>query len=1138
MKKELPFEKYKTHLFDYLRLHGINAESGQMICCPWHDDPTPSLSFFTDSDGFPRFKCFGCGKQGDIYSAVEFCEGITDAKKQFEEIENIFGTGGDISKQFVPPPKKEKYQFVPDREKLAKLQKWLDGLEHKKENILSYFRTRAEYKTAGEQSSYPLNPYELERLASFFYWWPGASQAVAEFGNTFLFSAGVPYKKSKNGSRIVEEFQSAEDFPKEGAAGKIYLEQKTDTCFFWNETSKSYEKAKEDPREVAWWHSGILAKSPDGMKLLYMNEKDFESMKVNPRTGVSFFPIPGELPTEKPIVLMEGEIDAILCQSIGIGNAFSMGGLGNLSVPKIKKFLIPKKIPEIILFADNDKAPKCQSQKAFGMMPYAEGDAVVQTVPEKLLEAGFEGKIKVTSLPSECPYKDPDDAIRNGKRQLVFDAIANALDYVAPKKPEKKTAKKEAEKAQPKKIRGTVYQEWDTIPLKFYKSLLKKFKWSNLQEEDKKPFICAAYKACKEDGALDALISFTNNDFDKEAIEKASELSATPFYLLELGEKYELSKFIIDKLEEHLVPAKEILRIFKIEETVVPVDYEAMAENENLIAFIEKKDNFFAACVIADATDGNIIYVENEKAHYAFRGVAWERLPGLAVEAHKILQNILLTYLEKNLSQKDVINRILKQIGSRRFRLDLVKDFNEFRGQTYREDIMFDSVPIQATLTLQDGVIDFSGDKLIYRKANRDEYRRSVLPYTIAQVKKAGRPEKFLKLIDGDFEKPNIETLKRNSVTTVKTLLYYLSLIQSRNTQYKYGGFFLGHGGTGKSTLCSLIDAIYSEDCVQLQNEILISVGKHFQASNGPTPEIAKLEGKLIAFVQETPKDGRLNTNTFKLLTGGDKLSARKLNREPHEFFPTAQILISSNNSPDFEHGDDAAIKRMIIFRFNIEHEKGLKESKTPKEFIEELRPEFPAIIKMLAEHYIELHTVFKGKIPMSTECVNEKNLYVQEQEKDTDRFVKLCIRYAFTDNDAFITSRDLYLIYLNLLGIQEGSKEAATQRQFTTWLKADYKEFRRSYKQKRLDGSANPEWGFEHIALTDYGKELLKQTPPAPSDQLDFDQSATPPDDDPFANASFAPPPKKKAAKKKPEASLKMPELEEDTGNDDFDIY
>ena len=71
-----------------------------------------------------------------------------------------------------------------------------------------------------------------------------------------------------------------------------------------------------------------------------MNEKTFASEKRNPRTGVSFFPIPSALPGEKPIVLMEGEIDAVLCQTCGIENAFSMGGLGNLSVPKIEKFIL------------------------------------------------------------------------------------------------------------------------------------------------------------------------------------------------------------------------------------------------------------------------------------------------------------------------------------------------------------------------------------------------------------------------------------------------------------------------------------------------------------------------------------------------------------------------------------------------------------------------------------------------------------------------------------------------------------------------------------------------------------------------------------------------------------------------------
>lgn len=1105
--KKLPFEKYKNNLFDYLRMQGISAEPGQLCNCPWHEDSTPSLSFFTDNDGFPAFKCFGCGKQGDIYHAVEYCTGKTDPKEQFEEIENIFGNGSYMPEKFKAVAKKEKAQFSPDAEKVKKLTAWLDSLPNKKENILRYFEDRVLYKTEGKQSQYPLTSYEFDRLASFFYWWPGAKVAERKIGKSNLFKAGVAYRKSKNGSRIVEEFDAREEFPEQGKAGKIYLETKTDACWVWNEVFSKYEKPEEDPREVAWWHTGILAKSLEGFKLLYMNEKDFESIKINPRIGVSFFPIPGELPEEKPIVLMEGEIDAILCQTIGINNAFSMGGLTNLSVPKIQKFIIPKKIPEIILFADNDKAPKCQSQKAFGLMPYSDSDDKQETVPEKLIRAGFSGKIKTTSLPADCPFKDPDDAIRNGKRELVFDAIQNALDYVPQAKPEKKIEKKQTSKT----IKGTVYQDWDTISLKFYKSLLKKFKWEAIQSEDKKPFVAAAYKACKDNGAIEALIEFTQNEYTQEEIEKASELSATPFYFLEIGDKYGVSKFILQKLEELLVPAKEILRIFKFEDTIVPIDYDAMIENENLIAFIEKKDNFFAASVVADATDGNIIYVEKEKNHYAYTGVAWERLPGLAVEAHTILQNILLRYLEKNLDKKDEINKILKQIGSRRFRLDLVKDFNEFRGPTYREEVMFDSLPIQATLTLQDGVLDFSKDKIVYRKALRDEYRRSVLPYTIGQVKKAGRPEQFLKLLEDDFEPAAPETLLKNHVTTVQTLLYYLSLIQSRNTQYKYGGFFLGHGGTGKSTLCSIIDAIYPENCAQLQNEIMISVGKRFQSSNGPTPEIAKLEGKLIAFVQETPKDGRLNTNTFKLLTGGDKLSARFLNRDPHEFFPTAQILVSSNNSPDFEHGDDAAIKRMLIFRFNIEHEKGKKESKTPKEFIDELRPEFPGVIKLLAEYYINLHEVHKGKIPMSAECINEKNLYVQEQEKDTDRFVKLCIKFAFTDNKAFVTSRELYTCYLNLLGIQEGSKEAPSQRQFTTWLKSDYKEFRRSYKQLRTVTGENPEWGFEHIVFTEYGKELLSRPDPA-DDTLPFEEpvpkTPAPPEDNPFAAPDNTEPP------------------------------
>lgn len=41
--------------------------------CPWHNDKTPSLTFFPDG----KFKCFGCNKTGDAIDVVRFTYGIS-----------------------------------------------------------------------------------------------------------------------------------------------------------------------------------------------------------------------------------------------------------------------------------------------------------------------------------------------------------------------------------------------------------------------------------------------------------------------------------------------------------------------------------------------------------------------------------------------------------------------------------------------------------------------------------------------------------------------------------------------------------------------------------------------------------------------------------------------------------------------------------------------------------------------------------------------------------------------------------------------------------------------------------------------------------------------------------------------------
>ena len=68
--------------------------------CPFHKEKTPSFNV-SDDKGF--YHCFGCGKNGDIYSYVMEVENISflDALRKLAELAGI-----DYSnKNFIPDPK-------------------------------------------------------------------------------------------------------------------------------------------------------------------------------------------------------------------------------------------------------------------------------------------------------------------------------------------------------------------------------------------------------------------------------------------------------------------------------------------------------------------------------------------------------------------------------------------------------------------------------------------------------------------------------------------------------------------------------------------------------------------------------------------------------------------------------------------------------------------------------------------------------------------------------------------------------------------------------------------------------------------------------------------------------------------------
>ena len=57
----------RVSMFDALNLYGFKPNRAGFICCPFHNEKTPSLKIYADGR---KFKCFGCGEGGSVIDFV------------------------------------------------------------------------------------------------------------------------------------------------------------------------------------------------------------------------------------------------------------------------------------------------------------------------------------------------------------------------------------------------------------------------------------------------------------------------------------------------------------------------------------------------------------------------------------------------------------------------------------------------------------------------------------------------------------------------------------------------------------------------------------------------------------------------------------------------------------------------------------------------------------------------------------------------------------------------------------------------------------------------------------------------------------------------------------------------------------
>lgn len=78
--------KSRITIYDILNYYNIKPDRHGFFCCPFHAEKTPSVKLYDSG----RWKCFGCGKTGDLIDFVAEYE-KTDIPGAIQIISDRFG---------------------------------------------------------------------------------------------------------------------------------------------------------------------------------------------------------------------------------------------------------------------------------------------------------------------------------------------------------------------------------------------------------------------------------------------------------------------------------------------------------------------------------------------------------------------------------------------------------------------------------------------------------------------------------------------------------------------------------------------------------------------------------------------------------------------------------------------------------------------------------------------------------------------------------------------------------------------------------------------------------------------------------------------------------------------------------------
>ncbi len=198
--------------------------------------------------------------------------------------------------------------------------------------------------------------------------------------------------------------------------------------------------------------------------------------------------------------------------------------------------------------------------------------------------------------------------------------------------------------------------------------------------------------------------------------------------------------------------------------------------------------------------------------------------------------------------------------------------------------------------------------------------------------------------------------------------------------------FLYGKGGNGKSVLIDAASYVAGDYGETVPIETFLDHGKARGAGQA-TPDLAILPGKRMLRTSEPEKNSKLAEALVKLVTGGEPIQARHLNRDFFKFYPQFKLTMSGNYRPTIAGTDEGIWRRVRLVPFNVTIPKEERDAGLP----EKLRAEASGILNRLLDGL--RHWCDKGLIEPAE--VTEATAAYREDSDPFGRFAAVCLKAA-----------------------------------------------------------------------------------------------------------------------------------------------